>query len=43
MKADATRVGRVASVHFTVSHRQPQRIAIDKQPDEEAGRVPEVY
>src|SRR5262245_32208884 len=28
-------VGRVTDVHFTVSHRQPKRIAIDKQPNDE--------
>ena len=28
-------VGHVADLHFTVSHRQPKFIAIDKQPDDE--------
>ena len=28
-------VGRVADLHFTVSHWQPKLIAIDKQPDDD--------
>ena len=28
--------GDVSDVHFTVSHRQPKLIAMDKQPDDAA-------
>ena len=28
-------VGRVTDVHFTVSHRQPKLVAIDKQPNDD--------
>src|SRR5262245_48788994 len=28
-------VGHVADLHFTVSHRQPELIAIDKQPNDD--------
>ena len=31
----APRSGHVADLHFTVSHRQPKLIAIDKQPDDD--------
>jgi hypothetical protein len=30
--------GHVSDVHFTVSHRQPKLIAIDKQPDDAAAQ-----
>jgi hypothetical protein len=30
--------GHVSDVHFTVSHRQPKLIAIDKQPDNAAAQ-----
>jgi hypothetical protein len=35
LDAVGERIGRVADLHFTVSYRQSELIAIDKQPDDD--------